>query len=364
MIKLQQISFCNKVVKNLIQDNDKQLFINKLYNNYQISINDKDYIILKKEYADNLKKNLHYVTTFSSGNQYFMYLTTHNDIPLCLFIDRKIKNGYNFPRILSVNYEFDPKLYDKDNLFGGELIKDSDSNWTFMINNLYVYQGTRCSLNIISKFNIIYNILTKHLKINEKTQPCHLKVKKLFCANQTKMIIDEYIPRLKYTNKGLIFYPDNSKYSNILYLFKINNQSNIQNNISIDKKLEKKTEHKNESDYSDSSLNNDNVIIQIEKLINNFDNKIIFKFLVKNTDNPDIYQLYSNFQKKSFLYGFAHIPNLKCSKYISKLFENNDNLTIKCCYSKNFNKWEPIIGSHTTEKEDSIENIIENLKSF
>ena len=45
MIKLQQISFCNKIVKNVINNSDKQIFINKLYNNYQISINDKDFFL-------------------------------------------------------------------------------------------------------------------------------------------------------------------------------------------------------------------------------------------------------------------------------------------------------------------------------
>ena len=38
-------------------------------------------------------------------------------------------------RIISVNYRFDDELFD-NTLFDGELLRDRDENWLYIINNL------------------------------------------------------------------------------------------------------------------------------------------------------------------------------------------------------------------------------------
>ena len=116
MLKLQQISFCGKVVQNLTNDDQKGYFLDKLYNNYQTKISDKDYIILKEKYLSNLHKNKHYLSTVSNGNRYFLYLTIYQGRYLNLFIDR-VKEGYKYPRMLLVDFNFD------DSLSTGDLIQ-------------------------------------------------------------------------------------------------------------------------------------------------------------------------------------------------------------------------------------------------
>lgn len=349
MIKLQQISFCNKIVKNVINNSDKQIFINKLYNNYQISINDKDYIILNKEFVSNLTKNIHYLALFSNGNQYLLYLTMFNNSPLCIFIDRKIKSGYQLPRILVINFNFDLELYENDTLFGGELIKTNSSEWIFILNNLYVYQGKKCNMNIISKFNIIYQILSNKY-VEKFEQPCKLKVKKLFCCNQINHIINDIIPKLNYQYRGFIFFPENYKYSNILYLI----QKEKNNNLTIKDSLKNKKET---ICLKSLPTNNKNIIEQLENNLKNSKISNEVNLQLKNTDNSDIYEVYSRYNNQPIYFGFCHIPNIKCSKFITQLFNNNNQIIIKCRFSNKFNKWEPIIDSPLQDKIDSIEEI-------
>ena len=58
-----------------------------------------------------------------------------NNVNYCFFIDRKIKQGYTYPRIISVKYRFSDDVFN-DTLFDGELVKDKNNNWMFLIHNL------------------------------------------------------------------------------------------------------------------------------------------------------------------------------------------------------------------------------------
>ena len=67
--------------------------------------------------------NPHLISVKTVGTNYF-FLTKINNINCCFYIDRKIKQGYTCPRIISVKYLFDDCVFD-DTLFDGELVKDS-----------------------------------------------------------------------------------------------------------------------------------------------------------------------------------------------------------------------------------------------
>lgn len=362
MLKLQQISFCNKIAKNVIDNNDKQIFINKLYNNYQISINDKDYIILNKEYISNLVKNPHYLSLFTNGNQYLLYLTMNNNSPVCLFIDRKIKSGYKYPRILLVNFDFDLELFENETLFGGELVKTINSEWVFILNNLYVFKGKKCKeMNIISKFNIIYQILDQNYKYITN-QPCILKVKKLFCCNQIKEVLEKIIPNLNYSYKGFIFFPDNHKYSNILYIPQ--NDANSDSNINLQKKeLNQDNLIRNDNKTFKIIPTNNNIIVEIDNLFKIKNNDNLYRLEIKETDNSDIYEVYSKYNNLHIYYGLCYISSLKCSKFISQIFSKNRDrsIIINCRYCKKFSKWEPILDSDLETEIDSLEKILSDF---
>lgn len=384
MFKLQQISFCDKSVKNVVSESDKQIIIDRLSDNYQLQITNKDYIILKDEFMQNLKKNIHYVSILSTGNRYFLYLMKYEEHCLTLFIDRKIKEGYNMPRILLVEYQFHPDLYEQNTLFGGELIKKDNtanadntnkSNYIFVINDLYVYKNRRTNMNIINKLEIIHNILTNQYIINEEDEPCEIKVKKLFECNQTNILIDKYIKMLPYSSKGLVFHPDNKKHKTMLYLFKqthlnhINKLPSNEDNVSINKNNRKEEANKKEEIDKKATTNGkeddknilENYIKNINFAMKDTKNKNIkIKFNICKTNIPDIYTLHIKYKNELVEFGYAHISNLICSKYVSNLFNDETNdIMIDCSFSKNFNKWSPMLNTAVNGVTDaSIETIL------
>ena len=357
MLKLQQISFCGKVVQNLTNDDQKGYFLDKLYNNYQTKISDKDYIILKEKYLSNLHKNKHYLSTVSNGNRYFLYLTIYQGRYLNLFIDRKVKEGYKYPRMLLVDFNFDDSFYQQETLFSGELIKKDDNSWLFLLSNLLVYQEQTINLNIIGKMNIIYRILSKNYQNSEK-QPCVLKVKKIFKIQEISEVLQKFIPNLGYTCKALSFYPDNNSFSNFIYLFDRNKSYQEKNTMT--KSISKLS---NTSSEISSIDNIDELKRTIEEKIETTDEEIEYNFKLRNTDCPDIYQLFTKYQKKVILYGYAHIPSIKCSKYIQKKLSSNDykDIIINCRYSNNFKKWEPKLERCQRNEEDILETLIDKL---
>ena len=101
----------------------------------------------------------------------------------------------------------------------------------------------------------------------------------------------------------------------------------------------------------------------IEEKIENIDEKVEYNFKLRNTDCPDIYKLYTKYQEKVIMYGYAHIPSIKCSKYIQKKLSKNDyqDIIINCRYSNSFKKWEPQIENGQQIEEDILESLIDRF---
>lgn len=332
MLTFKQISFCGKIAHNLVDDNQKEYFLNKLYNNYQISITDKDYIVLKEKHINQILKHRYYLSTVSNGNRYFLFLCIYEGRKLNLFIDHKVKKGYKYPRILNVDYDFDIELYKKNTLMSGELVKKVNDSWLFILSNLIIYDGCKLNMNIIGKMNIIYRILTNDYKYSIK-QPCELKVKKIFKMNDINTIQNDFIKHIDYSIKGLSLYADNPTFHNYIFI------------------------------YKQEEINIDTIIKKIEEKLSTIEHLIEHVFNLKKTKIPDIYELYTLYNSKEYKYGFAHIPSLKMSKYIKELFykKETDELPINCIFSPQFKKWEPNMNNNEYEKIDDLKHLMNNI---
>ena len=76
-----------------------------------------------KVYNEQFKFNLnnpHIFCLKSSGTPYLLFCTQINDTNYCFLIDKKVKDGYEYPKIFIVHYRFDPTLFNV--LFEVELI--------------------------------------------------------------------------------------------------------------------------------------------------------------------------------------------------------------------------------------------------
>ena len=347
------ISFCDKVVQNLVSEDVKQQILDKLLNTYNISITQRDCVLLKPNYCNNLKKNDHVISTKSNGNSYYLFLTKYNNVNTCFYIDKKIKEGFNLPRILITKQRFEDEVFN-DTLMEGELIRTKNHNWLFLFSNIHVYKTHILDENMIDKFNRIYHILTNEYYPDTFLDPCKYEVKKIFTFNQYHELIDNFIPNLPYSVKGIIFYPINKKYNNLLFLFnrtdQIRKHKNLVNTgIVYSSKNEK-------SDYKKDITNFNENISSIEL------NDITVKFKIVNTETPDIFNLQILNEDKYVLFGMANIQTLKCSKFVKKLFKDKkeNDIIVNCKYSNKFGKWEPISVSKdkTADSLQTLKNMI------
>ena len=141
MINFSSISFCNKRALNVSEDSFKGQILDILKKNYYVTIKDRYFYIINQKNIKYVEKNPHILSVKSSGSPYYLFLTQIEERNYCFFIDKKIKEGHKYPRIISSIYRFNEELFSQNTLFDGELLRDKNDNWMYIINNLVIYKG-------------------------------------------------------------------------------------------------------------------------------------------------------------------------------------------------------------------------------
>jgi hypothetical protein len=396
---LSQISFCDKQCSNVNDNKIKAQIVEIIDKKYGIQIVSRDYNIINPNILRNVSYHQHILTPYTHGNPYMLYLTKIDNINCALFIDKKLKDGYTYPKIHCVKYRFSNELYEKDTIFTGELVRDNERRWFFLIDNILLYKGMKTNeKNILSKFELINTIMENEYTEDKYLEICPLYIKKLFLYKDIKKMVEEFIPNLSYMCKGIVFYTLNNKHTNYVYMMPRDTQIQIKTSSEIDdiiqdkypdlweKKNSTNTNNTNDimdimstsnsNDDNDSNTSNEletreisepreimteeNIIqskyVEIEK------NNVVFKVL--KTDIPDIYNLYCLDDKINLIkHSIALIPNIKISHnlyYTFKSEPNNLGLNMECKYSKIFEKWFPV---KFVENNIFSKNIIEDIEN-
>ena len=94
--------------------------------------------------------------------------------------------------------------------------------------------------NILSKFELINNIMENDYTPDKYLEICPLYIKKLFLYKDIKKMVNEFIPNLSYMCKGIVFYTLNNKHSNYLYMIPRENQIQVKSSNEIDDIVEDK----------------------------------------------------------------------------------------------------------------------------
>jgi hypothetical protein len=238
---LSKISFCDKQCSNVNDNKFKSQIIQNLETKYNIQIVSRDYNILNPNILRNVSFNQHILTPYTHGNPYMLYLTKIDGINCVLFIDKKLKDGYTYPKMHCVKYRFSDDLYTKDTILTGELVRDNERRWFFLIDNILLYKGmSTADKNINSRFTLINSILENEYKQDKYLEICPLKIKKLFLYKDIKKMVTEFIPNLSYMCKGIVFYTLNNKHSNYAYLMPRDGQIEIKSSSEIDDLVQEK----------------------------------------------------------------------------------------------------------------------------
>ena len=93
--------------------------------------------------------NHHIFFLKSSGTPYLLFMSQINGINYCFFIDKKIKEGYDYPKIFILPYQFSSECY-KGTLMECELIRKKNKKWCIAINDIYFHCGKNMKNHNIS----------------------------------------------------------------------------------------------------------------------------------------------------------------------------------------------------------------------
>ena len=299
---ITRTSFCNKEIDNVTDNSIKKYILQNLSLKTGIKFNQRYAKVFNERFSQNLN-NPHIVCFKSSGTPYLLFCTQINDTNYCFLIDKKIKEGYEYPKIFIVHYRFDPDLF-QGTLFETELIRDKENQWSLLIGDIYTYEGnSQSQVQVMERVNHCIDILETKYQHDSFCDICPLHIKRYFDIQEIQTMIDTFVPRLSYRVRGMYFVPLKPSYSKILYLF-------------------------TDEDYKET----------------NSVKKTSVTFRIIQTPTPDIYELYLHNEQRSMLqkHSYARIPDLKTSQWIKKLTDLKEEVNVECKYQPSFQKWCPL----------------------
>lgn len=298
-------SFCNVKIDNITTNDSKQYILNQMSILCSgIKYNSRYAKVFNEQFSKNLN-NPHIFFLKSSGTPYLLFMSQINGVNYSFFIDKKIKEGYDYPKIFILPYEFSSELY-KGTLFECELIRKKNKKWCIGINDIYYHCGKNYKKTIIiDRINILHEILINNYNENQFTNTCPLFIKKYFDYKQINFALNEFAPSLEYATRGLYFVPLRVDYSNILYIFPKDS------NPVVIKESKKETKC----------------------------------FRIMKTLKPDVYDLYLSNGDNLIKHGIALVQTTVLSHTLLNYFEGknfDDEILVECKYHERFKKWEPI----------------------
>jgi len=393
IMQVGSISFCGRTSLNIKSDDVKSSIMKKLEELYDVKIIKRHYQLLRQNHISIINNNPYSLCLRTNGNPYFLYMTQLNFNNTCVFIDRKIQQGYYLPRMIIPSFGFDDVWFEQDTIIEGEMVRDNEQNWIFVMNDLLVHQGQKANGTLLERHSNLHNMLTNHFR-RDVDDPCLFQVKRLYKPSELFVMVREFMPSLPYTCRGIYFKPLYNKFTDIYYNFDDSNikpvfrekfadhtfmtkqdMKKIQPSPLSIQNLNAQTEPK--MDVSGNGTSNGNGIVNLQdhictptkssttssttstidltvdrdvgvELDENVATCTVDKttsiFTIEKTGTPDVYRLFDT--TKNICVGNACVPTIKVSKYLQQLFENSNvvaKYTLTCQWSSRFQKWIPSV---------------------
>ncbi len=315
---MQHIRFGNKKALKIVSNDMKNHVKNSIKVSTGIDITGRNYGFLNEKNMHHLKNQNYQVCLNTFGKKFLLYLTKFQDKIYTIFINRKQED------MISIQLRFSENLY-QNSLFDGELIKNTDDEWVYAISDIISYSGSniRNSLSLNERLDLVQKILDSEFEKNDEVDICKMDLKKYFELEYLEDLSTRYINSVPYRCSGLYFQHKTDSSRSYMFIFPENRTNEIRNQDK--KEVESLPEPKEETVYSGPDVGKP------------------YKFWVKITDLPDIYELYLNKNDEN-RFGIAGISNLEISKYMSNIFASVDEdqkVQLNCVYKEGFNKWFP-----------------------
>jgi hypothetical protein len=378
------------------------------------NIDSKYYSFLNRKNIGDLKEGRYSVSLSTFGKKFVMFITNYKNKKYCLFINKKNETMIIVPLKCS-NEIFDGSLFE------GELVKNEEEQWIFLINDVMYYKGKNIVTNDFNQRQDIINDFLENEYEYDENQGFFLSKKKYYSFHYLQDLVEKYMNILNYKSAGLHFKNIDNFCCNYLYIFPENRTDSkilqngtiiddITNNITKEVHFNKE-EHKRVDIRSNNNFNNNNNnknIDENDNLLNDFDevladtnnivetviktiiepviepvveqvieqvvkrniiikktdnqNKLdrtVCKFLIMTTPMPEVYGLYCKGNTSSIdKHSYASVPDMEVSNFLNMLFKDNtDNSTKIYVECKYHKNFKKWIPYKITDSMDSLETI-------
>jgi hypothetical protein len=237
--------------------------------------------------------------------------------------------------MIITNFHFDDELFE-DTILDGEMIKKNEDKWVFLLHDLIVYKGRYLlEQNLVKRINLLYEMLKKEFQ-PDIMDISRLQVKKFFRYDELNTFLNDHIPQLPYTCRGIYFKPLFLRFRDVLINFnddlvkkvERNKFKHVKNFLLLEDVVNK---HTSEQDT--------NTMQKTPSMTNN-----TRTFFVRKTSQPDVYEMYDVAQGN--LVDTACVPSMRVSKFLRNIFMTKnmvDQVELVCELSEKFNKWVPMV---------------------
>ena len=371
--------FSNKKSLEIVSPQIRNDIKSLISNIGSFNLTSKYYTFLNKKNVNDLKDNDFLVSLSTFGKKFILFITKYNTKKYCIFINKK----NDTMTVLQLKFIDDIFL---GTLFDGELVKNSDNKWIYLINDIAYYKGENiCTKSFTERQKIVDNILKNEYENENENQSFYISKKTFFQYKYIKDLVIRYMLSLNYKCSGLYFKSVNNFSDNYLFIFpecrsdskilnmQVNEHIIINDTVSKVGKVDKV-----DSVSSDEMNDEDDLFKNVEKLKPELSDKLFkpeknrpklekttCRFLIIPTQMPDIYELYCKSSNDIEKYSYASVPDIETSNFLKNIIGDkydfsedintkikNDNVIyVECNYHKVFKKWIPY------KKVDSMDNI-------
>jgi hypothetical protein len=212
-MKTSPVTFCNSSVDQIIDHHTKVAIIESIRQCSNINITDRNHRLIRNAKDATYLHNPHLITLATYGQRWLMYLTQVNHMNVCILIERSVKPGYPYPKMLIAHYTFNEVLY-QNTLFDLDIIDNAKGNDTplILVNDMFMMKNRDVThWDTLKRINTINIIFENQFTDNMILQPAAIQIKKVFNTLQLEQM-KTFVRELPYGIKGLHFMPLNSKY--------------------------------------------------------------------------------------------------------------------------------------------------------
>jgi hypothetical protein len=338
------ISFCDRVCNNIKSLDTKDIILDEL-SRYGIQILSRHWHHLDEKGMQHVRRVPHLACLRSNGNPYYLFITRYEDTPIIFFVDKKVQPGYQKPRMILGRGRWHEDLSD-GTLFDGEMVKDKNSQWVFLINDILAYKGKHLTAEVLpDRLNIVRDILQNKYVVDKTLDVCTYEVKRFAYATQqgTQGLI-EMSKELPYTNRGIYYWPFSNKYKPKLYNFddsliksvgvKVKDDPDFRANVQTPLPLPPQA--------SSATITTSPMTPQAMKVEENQNERVLW---LRKTENPDVYDVYptDNGMMQGNKMAIAYVKTLEDSRYLRQVFLTATVVVYIPFHCRRVNeKWQPL----------------------